>query len=233
MASANITICACVSRSFISNEKVISVASALKNNGHKVTIVDDLCRIIADEPDQAKQLADGILIACHERAVKAHFNTLIKSDLTLVNMRSLSVQEVLNNWNIAENQNLFIDSELKKEVENLPVADRKDAWYPVIDKTRCTNCGKCNDFCLFGTYTKTGDEIRVVQPHNCKNNCPACARICPSGAIIFPKYEKSPINGGTAIEEEFSKEEMEAMYQKRLEYRLQQNRNRFSLLKKE
>ena len=57
--------------------------------------------------------------------------------------------------------------------------------------------------------------------------------MCPSLAIIFPKYEKSPINGGTEIEEVFSEEDKQAMYQKRLQYRLQQNRTRFSLLKKD
>lgn len=233
MEPNNITICACISRSFISNDKVIFIASALKSNGYKVNIIDDLCRVVTDEPEKAKQLATGIIIACHARAVTSNFNAININSSNILNMRSVSVQEILDNWQITEGSGKttsFYD-EIKKEVESLPVADGKDAWYPVIDKSRCTNCGKCHDFCLFGVYTKKNDEIVVVQPHNCKNNCPACARMCPSRAIIFPKYEKSPINGGIEIEEEFSDEDKEAMYQKRLEYRLQQNRSRFSILK--
>lgn len=235
MTSKQITICACSSRLFISNEKVTTVAYYLMNSGFEVKLVDDLCRMVADEPEEALQITEGTIVACHERAISSNFSQLTKRELDIVNLRSLTVQEILAKWNITEieDRDLLLYKQVQTEVENLPTSEGKDAWYPIIDKLRCTNCGKCNDFCLFGTYTRNGDEILVIQPHNCKNNCPACARICPSGAIIFPKYEKSPINGGTAIEEEFSKDEMEAMYQKRLEYRLQQNRNRFSLLKKE
>ena len=35
----------------------------------------------------------------------------------------------------------------------------------------------------------------MASPDNCKPGCPACARICPKSAIIFPKYEHSPIDG--------------------------------------
>ena len=35
----------------------------------------------------------------------------------------------------------------------------------------------------------------MENPANCKTNCPACARICPQVAIVFPKHKTSPING--------------------------------------
>jgi len=87
------------------------------------------------------------------------------------------------------------------------------------------------DFCLFGVYSSENGHIKVVKPENCKNNCPACARICPSRAIIFPKYDKSPINGGLDEEEHFAPDEMDAMYRERLKYKLQQRRESVSLLK--
>jgi ferredoxin len=52
------------------------------------------------------------------------------------------------------------------------------------------------NFCLFGTYGLSAeDRVQVVKPSGCKTNCPACARMCPRQAIIFPKYADSPING--------------------------------------
>jgi NAD-dependent dihydropyrimidine dehydrogenase PreA subunit len=56
-------------------------------------------------------------------------------------------------------------------------------------------CKKCLGFCLFGVYAMDGVKVRVAHPRNCKNNCPACARVCPQAAIIFPKCKDSPING--------------------------------------
>jgi ferredoxin len=40
----------------------------------------------------------------------------------------------------------------------------------------------------------------VKNPTSCKTDCPACARVCPETAIIFPKYSAPPINGGEAKE---------------------------------
>lgn len=67
-------------------------------------------------------------------------------------------------------------------------------WFPVIDFERCTACGQCAAFCLFGVYETDGQSVRVAQPQKCKNNCPACARVCPQLAIIFPKHDAAPIN---------------------------------------
>jgi hypothetical protein len=46
-------------------------------------------------------------------------------------------------------------------------------------------------------YT-TEDGVRVAKPDACKTNCPACARMCPRAAIIFPYYPTGPINGRPA-----------------------------------
>lgn len=73
--------------------------------------------------------------------------------------------------------------------------DRADRWYPVIDRSRCVSCGHCVQFCLFGVYSSS-DGIAVVQPDCCKPGCPACSRVCPQGAIIFPLYDKDPAIAG-------------------------------------
>lgn len=70
-------------------------------------------------------------------------------------------------------------------------------WHPVIDLDRCVNCLECVEFCLFGVYDiPDGQHVAVTAPQNCKPGCPACSRVCPSAAIIFPHYHaRGPIAG--------------------------------------
>jgi NAD-dependent dihydropyrimidine dehydrogenase PreA subunit len=75
------------------------------------------------------------------------------------------------------------------------------AWFPVIDTSRCTICGKCARFCLFGVYRFDRKSLEVVAPLNCKNNCPACGRTCPASAIIFPRLPENSVLAGAEPEE--------------------------------
>lgn len=69
-------------------------------------------------------------------------------------------------------------------------------WYPVIDYSRCTNCLECLDFCLFGVYgVDSMDRILVEHQDSCKKGCPACSRVCPEQAIMFPEYKTAAIAG--------------------------------------
>jgi hypothetical protein len=55
---------------------------------------------------------------------------------------------------------------------------------------------ECIDFCLFGVYgVDTAERILVEQPDNCKKGCPACSRVCPEHAIIFPMHKTPEIAG--------------------------------------
>lgn len=70
-------------------------------------------------------------------------------------------------------------------------------WYPVVDEGRCTHCGSCRQFCLFGVYElDERNRIRIVHPDRCKPGCPACSRICPQGALMFPLYGKDAAIAG-------------------------------------
>jgi Pyruvate/2-oxoacid:ferredoxin oxidoreductase delta subunit len=72
-------------------------------------------------------------------------------------------------------------------------------WYPVIDYSRCTNCMECLDFCLFGVYgVDRFDRILVDNQDSCKKGCPACSRVCPEQAIMFPDYKTPAIAGAPA-----------------------------------
>jgi Pyruvate/2-oxoacid:ferredoxin oxidoreductase delta subunit len=67
----------------------------------------------------------------------------------------------------------------------------KPRWYPVIDGSRCVQCQHCLQFCLFGVYEQDADgKVQVHNPDQCKPGCPACSRVCPQSAIMFPLYEK-------------------------------------------
>jgi Pyruvate/2-oxoacid:ferredoxin oxidoreductase delta subunit len=69
-------------------------------------------------------------------------------------------------------------------------------WFPVIDYQRCTNCMQCLSFCLFDVYAVSPEgKIKVQNQSHCKTDCPACSRVCPEVAIMFPKYRHGPING--------------------------------------
>jgi Pyruvate/2-oxoacid:ferredoxin oxidoreductase delta subunit len=82
-------------------------------------------------------------------------------------------------------------------------------WFPVIDYGRCTNCMQCLSFCLFDVYgVNTEGKIRVQKAQNCKTDCPACSRVCPEVAILFPKYKSGPINGDEVKAEDLQREKM-------------------------
>jgi NAD-dependent dihydropyrimidine dehydrogenase PreA subunit len=69
-------------------------------------------------------------------------------------------------------------------------------WYPVIDFHRCENCLECLNFCLFGSFgLDEAGRIFVEEPDACRDGCPACSRICPTGAIVFPQHADPAIAG--------------------------------------
>jgi NAD-dependent dihydropyrimidine dehydrogenase PreA subunit len=69
-------------------------------------------------------------------------------------------------------------------------------WYPVIDYRRCGGCLECLNFCLFGVFGLGESQQPIVeQPDACRDGCPACSRICPAQAIMFPQHEDGRIAG--------------------------------------
>ncbi|QDU52185.1 ATP-binding protein [Gimesia panareensis] len=80
--------------------------------------------------------------------------------------------------------------------EETKLEPTKRRWYPVIDYSLCTNCMECIDFCLFGVYgVDQGGQILVEEQDSCKKGCPACSRVCPENAIIFPGHKTPGIAG--------------------------------------
>lgn len=82
-------------------------------------------------------------------------------------------------------------------------------WFPVIDYSRCTNCMQCLTFCLFDVYGVSKDhKIQVQNATKCKTDCPACSRVCPEVAILFPKYRAGPINGDDVSQADVEREKL-------------------------
>ena len=108
------------------------------------------------------------------------------------------LQRYLQPERMLEARRAFDSGNATLEDKALLPEDTGRRWYPVIDYSRCTNCMECIDFCLFGVYgLDRVDTILVEQPDNCRKGCPACSRVCPENAIIFPQH-KTPAIAGSA-----------------------------------
>jgi hypothetical protein len=91
---------------------------------------------------------------------------------------------------------LLLEREKKGDGPVVLGEPKENRWYPVIDYSRCTNCLECIDFCLFGVYgIDHRERILVENQDNCKRGCPACSRVCPVNAIIFPEHKTPAIAG--------------------------------------
>ena len=122
------------------------------------------------------------------------------ADLFVTEIRRIAGQEILPSIQRETNGDLELPIVGGKLVQVDEKTSRR--WYPVIDFDRCTNCMECVDFCLFGVYgIDYGENILVEQPDNCRKGCPACSRVCPENAIIFPQH-KAPAIAGAHVEGE-------------------------------
>lgn len=199
---AKIIYCHCAYSEVIEDGTKRSVLDALTASGADFETVADLCGLAAHRDPRLKQWAklDSLsIVACFPRTIQWLFHTAgapVKENAPQVlNMRSQSpdrIVEALLNGNAASGD--------KTQSPEFTKGDWTP-WFPVIDYDRCVNCKQCLNFCLFGVYTLSDDDkVTVTNPAGCKTDCPACARICPETAIIFPKYSDSPINGDKVLE---------------------------------
>jgi NAD-dependent dihydropyrimidine dehydrogenase PreA subunit len=214
-----IVVCTCSFRRLLSENAIRKAVAALALSGKEYTMVDDLCRMSACEKDALAAMAGYTVVACHPRAVKALFDAAGSKAGKIFNIRTEPVDDILNQMELTRSGD-------HAAVELPSPKGEWQPWFPAIDRDRCTSCRKCMDYCLFGVYSWDGANVRVTRPANCKDNCPACARVCPAKAVIFPKYTKSPINGGLTDDDDAVDINMRELYKNGLYTKLAaRNRN--------
>lgn len=184
----------------IASETRQAVESALKNAGVPVTMLSDLCGIAAKQPEKLQGLAapgtETLVAGCYKRTMDLLFRHAGIADYPGASAH-LNLIETNSSQALEQIAAFTEGADGSSSYTEITEGSDWPSWYPVIDPLRCTNCGQCADFCLFGVYEKSDSFPRVVHPQGCKNNCPACARICPSTAIIFPKYKDGGAIGGS------------------------------------
>jgi len=173
-------------------EELVTLAS---QHGHDVLVVPDLYHIAEDSPlwDEVRALPVKVTLWAwqHPRPLRW---LLARHGVQAAEWRILDLRTVETPSEAYEAPPVRPASVGAVRRLEEPVAAR---WYPVIDSERCETCGHCHQFCLFGVYEhQPGQDVRVCSPDNCKDGCPACSRICPQGAIMFPLYDKDPAIAG-------------------------------------
>jgi len=197
MADQPVLFCRCANTDIIPDKVKSKVYDALVDAGIAFEETADLCGLSVDNPSLLQKLSEKEnlkIVACFGRTVRWLFHAggaTFPNDAEVLNMREEQAEQIIQN---------LVNTAQKGAKQQLSCKDDWIPWFPIIDYDRCQGCGQCKDFCLFKVFeTDEDDEVLVKNPKNCKNRCPACARLCPEAAIIFPKYESAPINGSDEI----------------------------------
>jgi len=153
-----------------------------------------------------------IVIGCFDGRPPAVGDASGRCDVTVRDVTGLSVAEIVAVVEVARGERQMNRPPNASAAGGGSVANTAETWkpwFPVIDTARCTNCMQCLSFCLFDVYgVSTEQTLRVENPANCKVNCPACSRVCPEVAIMFPKYHAGPIDGGPVSDADVNREKM-------------------------
>ena len=144
-----VTICVCASRSLIDKEKAGRLAAILKKENYHVSLEADLCKKVMNKSADMDEIASGIIMACYPRAIHSHFHWLGLKAKQVIDIRNNSLDGILSQLQIENNENMPETEVFIEQINSFPVEDGTDAWFPVLDKDRCVECGKCHDFCSF------------------------------------------------------------------------------------
>ncbi len=199
MGRIEVLVCECAISHTIPQTVLDAVKEGLSAR-RGVWVVADLCGLAARRDPALLDATSNTpltIVACYPRAVR-----------WLLRWAGVETVETTKIWNMRTQDAVTILSglpvlgaEARDSMRQTEKLDDWTPWFPVIDYDRCVGCRQCLDFCLFGVYSPGQDRaVQVANPAGCKTGCPACARVCPHAAIVFPKYPHSPINGDQVTE---------------------------------
>jgi Pyruvate/2-oxoacid:ferredoxin oxidoreductase delta subunit len=216
----NAMVCQCLHGGVLPDGVRRELLAALDTISVRWTVVPDLCGAAARrEPWLGRWFGGGdeprVILACHPRAVRwllrwAGMPAEAVAAARVFDLREEPVADaVCALRGLAGEGPALARTDVPDEPGWIP-------WFPVMDRDRCTHCHQCRNFCPFGVYG-TGEDgrVEVQNPSHCKTNCPACARLCPQLAIIFPKHNQGPIDGAAVTEADMA-QRREAQLEKRL-----------------
>lgn len=193
-----ILLCQCIHRTSAEARERTRLIAAVRQSADRRWIVPDLCLLAERADGRLAEIAAAenlVVLACSERAVRGLFRRAghaLPAATRFVNLRDTPTDAALEVCGLHHAP--------ADEPEASPAGSPEPGdwvpWYPVLERDRCVKCGQCAEFCLFDVYDRGEDGVPVVaRPRNCKDNCPACARICPVNAIIFPKASDPEVSG--------------------------------------
>lgn len=214
---STILLCRCEWAHVIDPGQCEQIEAGLTAASAPFTVIPDLCGQVAErDPGLLAQAATpgAVIIACHPRAVHALLQAAGFPQgvalPTVMNLRRESPVSML--------AALGLGTPPSGSGNSTPAKQPTDSepgwhpWFPVIDYKRCTGCRQCVSFCPFGVYAVDAEKrVQVAHPRQCKNNCPACARICPEFALIFPKVKDCPIDGSEVLAEHVDRRKSAAL----------------------
>lgn len=206
-AQARILYCHCAHSELLTDPVREAALKAILQSGLPYHAVSDLCELAARHDPMLAELASGgglTVVACHQRAVRWLFSAggapLADGPATFFDMRAEAPQDISERLqqHLGRQRTDCACTDLEAlwlRLGDVP-QDAWTPWFPVIDRDRCIDCRQCLNFCIFGVYSVSAEgHVQVTSPANCKTNCPACARVCPRVAIMFPKHAAGPISG--------------------------------------
>lgn len=195
-----ILLCQCIHRRWLPADDMACLTASVRAAEEAAWIVPDLCLLAEQGEDRLGEFAtaeDQVVVACSERAVRALFcrrGLSLPEATRFISTREHSLEAILAFCGVRR-------SDAEAEVP-APAAGAWVPWFPVLEAERCTRCGQCAEFCLFDVYDRGENGLpEVARPRNCKDNCPACARICPVNALVFPKASDPDVSGSRAPED--------------------------------
>ena len=170
------------------------ITAALAGVGRGVLSVPHLYHLAEDDPlwDRLCALGRPMVVLCwlQPRAMQW---VLARHRISLDGVTCINLADPTPSDELSNRVAILAPDATTQDAVGDPAQPR---WYPVVDKSRCTDCGHCSEFCLFGVYEIRDDKVHIVQPDRCKPGCPACSRICPQSAIMFPLYAREAAIAG-------------------------------------